>query len=120
MCPPSYFYTGTFSLIFRAACTILISACFVSGHLRVFNPQSGLTQIFRADNSCPAFSSKETISSTPGIRGEWMSYTPGPISLGYLKSAKASNSSICDRDVSMVMTSASIAAMCSMMSLNSL
>lgn len=68
-----FYYTVTLSLIIRAACTIFINACFVSGHLRVFNPQSGFTQRFRAGNNATAFSSKASISSTPGMRGEWMS-----------------------------------------------
>ncbi|MNW22779.1 hypothetical protein D3C71_2244790 [compost metagenome] len=54
-----------------------------------------------------------------GTRGEWMSYTPGPISLGYWKRTKASSSSMREREVSMVITSASIAATEWMMSLNS-
>ena len=48
-----------------------------------------------------------------------MSYTPGPMSFGYLKSSNASSSSMLEREVSMVITSASIAAMAAMMSLNS-
>ncbi|MNG38606.1 hypothetical protein D3C84_1263760 [compost metagenome] len=61
-----------------------------------------------------------TISVVSGTRGEWMSYTPGPISLGYSNASKASNSSMSEREVSMVITSASMAAMASITSLNSL
>ena len=62
---------------------------------------------------------KELISATEGTRGLWMSYIPGPISLGYWNRTKAFSSSMSERDASMEMTSASRAAIASMMSLNS-
>jgi hypothetical protein len=64
--------------------------------------------------------SRRTMSDVAGTRGEWMSYTPGPISLGYSKRSKASSSYMSEREVSMVITSASMAAMDSITSLNSL
>lgn len=42
----------------------------------------GLTQIFSGLMTSTAFVSSAFISAVPGIRGEWMSQTPGPISFG--------------------------------------
>jgi len=61
-----------------------------------------------------------TISAALGTRGEWMSYTPGPISLGYLYSRNPSSSSEPERAFSIEMTSASIFSITRMTSLNSL
>jgi hypothetical protein len=60
-----------------AASTIFTSAAFVSGHLRVFKPQSGFTHKCLAGSKSAAFIRRDVISSVPGTRGEWMSYTPG-------------------------------------------
>ena len=61
---------------------MLTSAASVSGQPRVFRPQSGLTHRRSTGIRSAALSSNATISSTVGTRGEWMSYTPGPISFG--------------------------------------
>src|SRR5690606_9837880 len=65
-----------------AASTMASSAALVSGQARVFSPQSGLTHNCSAGITALAFSSKVTISSLLGTRGEWISYTPGPMSFG--------------------------------------
>jgi hypothetical protein len=53
-----------------AAATILRSAASVSGQLRVFNPQSGLTQRLRAGITTAAFLISRAMSSCDGTRGE--------------------------------------------------
>jgi len=60
-------------LNFRAAATIFTSAASVSGHARVFRPQSGLTHRRSAGTCCTALLISRTISSVAGTRGEWMS-----------------------------------------------
>src|SRR5438876_125919 len=104
----------------RAACTMLRSAASVSSQPRVLRPQSGFTQICRScSTACMRFKAA-TISAELGTRGEWISYTPGPISLGYLYSRNASSSSEPERAFSIEMTSASIFSITRMTSLNSL
>ena len=61
------------SLACLAAATMFSRAAFVSGHFRVFRPQSGFTQRFLAGSRLAALASSEVISSVPGTRGEWMS-----------------------------------------------
>ncbi len=56
-----------------AAATMLRSAASVSAQPRVFSPQSGLTHSRSTGMRRAAFSSRTTISSLPGTRGEWMS-----------------------------------------------
>ncbi|MDQ1259162.1 MAG: hypothetical protein QG643_986 [Pseudomonadota bacterium] len=102
-----------------AAATMWVSAVSTSFHWRVLSPQSGLTHSRSAGMRSAAFYISRTMCSCVGMLGEWMSYTPGPISFGYLKWSKASSSSMSERLVSMVITSASMLAMASMMSLNS-
>src|SRR5450830_1512742 len=66
--------------IWRAAATILRNAASVSVQPRVFKPQSGFTHKLAGGTTALAFCSKRTMSTVEGARGEWMSYTPGPIS----------------------------------------
>ena len=98
---------------------MLRKAAMVSGQFRVLRPQSGLAQRRSTATASAARSNSASISSTDGTRGLWMSYSPGPISLGYWKSAKAVKSSMRLRLASMLMTSASMAAMAGTMALNS-
>ena len=65
-----------------AASTILRSARSVSSQPRVFSPQSGFTHSWSGASTSRALPSSSTISAVVGMRGEWMSYTPGPIWLG--------------------------------------
>ena len=58
------------------------NAASVSGHARVFNPQSGFTHNRSAGMRFTALLINFTISAVSGTRGEWMSYTPGPMSFG--------------------------------------
>ena len=95
------------------------SAGRTSSQRRVLRPQSGFTQIWSGASRDFAFPRSFAMSSVLGHRGEWTSYTPGPISFGYTKSAKLFSSSMSEREVSMEMTSASSAAIDGMMSLNS-
>jgi len=60
-----------------------------------------------------------SISSTEGTRGEWMSYTPGPIPRANPWSSTGSSTSIRDRAASIEVTSASSPSIASMISLNS-
>ncbi|MNT85273.1 hypothetical protein D3C72_2254200 [compost metagenome] len=69
--------------ICRAAATIFFKAASVSTQPRVLRPQSGLTHKWAAGITALAFCSNATMSGVEGMRGEWMSYTPGPISFGY-------------------------------------
>ena len=57
----------------RAAATMLASAGRTSSHLRVFNPQSGLIQIWESESRFRASLSRLVISPISGTRGEWMS-----------------------------------------------
>ena len=57
----------------RAAATMLTSAGRTSSHLRVFNPQSGLIQIWASESRVRASLSRPVISPISGTRGEWMS-----------------------------------------------
>ncbi|CPN80470.1 Uncharacterised protein [Bordetella pertussis] len=59
-----------------------IRAASVSGQARVFRPQSGLTHRRSLGRRAAALRISSTIQSTSGTLGEWMSYTPGPMSLG--------------------------------------
>ncbi len=56
-----------------AATTMLRSAGVTSSQLRVLSPQSGFTHNRSTGLSSAARSSSRTISSTVGVRGEWMS-----------------------------------------------
>ena len=98
---------------------MLASAGRTSSQRRVLRPQSGFTQSRSTGTTFKAAFKRPTISDVSGTRGEWMSKIPGPISLGYSKSVKAPRSSIRERDASIEITSASKAAIDSMMSLNS-
>ncbi len=69
----------------RAAPTRFRKAVSTSGQPRVFRPQSGLTQSRSTGIAATAFRNSASISAREGARGEWMSQTPGPISLGYSK-----------------------------------
>jgi hypothetical protein len=96
------------------------SAGSTSSQRRVFRPQSGLTHSRARSMRASASSSSRSISSAEGTRGEWMSYTPGPISPGCSNdSVNASSTSMSERDASIESTSASSRATWSMMSLNS-
>src|SRR6266516_3194317 len=64
--------------------------------------------------------SAPVISATGGTRGEWMSYTPGPISFGYLYCSKPCSSSEPERAFSIEITSASMRSITRSTSLNSL
>src|SRR5258705_12676629 len=57
----------------RAAATMLTSAGRTSSHLRVFNPQSGLIQIWASESRLHASLSRLVISPISGTRGEWIS-----------------------------------------------
>ena len=52
---------------------MFLSDASVSSHPRVFNPQSGLTQICPFSNTRAMLFSAPVISSVDGTRGEWMS-----------------------------------------------
>jgi N-methylhydantoinase A len=65
-----------------AAATRLFRAGLTSSHLRVFRPQSGLTQICQSSRRWRARPRSSIISCVSGTRGLWMSQTPGPISAG--------------------------------------
>ena len=66
----------------RAAATMFSIAAVTSGHLRVFRPQSGLTQSWSAGSRARPLSAAPPFHRPPARAGEWMSYTPGPISVG--------------------------------------
>ena len=63
----------TASLIARAAATIAARAGRTSSQRRVLSPQSGFTQSWEGDNTLQAFFKRPSISSSAGMRGEWMS-----------------------------------------------
>jgi hypothetical protein len=63
----------TASRIARAALTIAARAGRTSFQCRVLSPQSGLTQSWAGDNTLEAFFKSPSISSSVGIRGEWIS-----------------------------------------------
>ena len=65
-----------------AAATMACSAGMTSPHWRVFRPQSGFTHRRSAGMRWAAFCISCTMCACVGMLGEWMSYTPGPISLG--------------------------------------
>ena len=92
----------------------------VSSHPRVFRPQSGFTQIWAPSSTRVMFFKALVISAVDGTRGEWMSYTPGPISFGYLYCSKPRNSSEPERAFSIEITSASMRSITCNTSLNSL
>src|SRR5919197_5759298 len=103
-----------------AAATMFFSAASVSSQPRVLRPQSGFTQICVSSSTRDMLCSAAMISSTGGTRGEWMSYTPGPISFGYLYCSKPCSSSEPERAFSIEITSASIRSITRSTSLNSL
>src|SRR5574344_528679 len=76
-------------------------------HCRVFKPQSGLTHRRCAGMWRAACCSRCTMFACVGILGEWMSYTPEPIPLGYSECSKAASSSLSERDTSSQMARAS-------------
>ena len=57
----------------RAAATMFTNAASVSGHARVFRPQSGFTHNRSAGMRCTALFISVIISALSGTRGEWMS-----------------------------------------------
>lgn len=58
---------------------ILVHKPSVSFQPRVFKPQSGLTKRRESGRMSSMDLRRSLISCSPGTRGEWMSYTPGPI-----------------------------------------
>jgi HSP20 family protein len=53
-----------------------------SAYRRVFRPQSGLTQSCAGSTTRTASLRSSVTSASLGTRGEWMSYTPGPMPRG--------------------------------------
>ena len=106
------------------ALTMLVREAMVSGHLRVLQPQSGTTPtrpISALVRPAVYMPSRLSISAWLGTSGECTSQTPGLMLLLHALSKPLTvlTPSSLDRLDSMVISSASMAAMCSRISPNS-